>query len=685
MVIEIAKSSGFCYGVQRAYDMALAFKEESGEDIYTYGELIHNSSVIEELESRGIRSLDVFDQAGTKNLLIRAHGMRPNVLDEALSLGFKVKDATCPHVKRIHNIVEKAGQDGYEVLIIGDKNHPEVIGIEGYCREVRIINTIEEAAVVTLGEKVCSVAQTTLNITRYNEIMALLRERFPNLKEYNTICNATELRQREVVEMARRNDCILVIGGRKSSNTKKLYELALKYGKKAHHIEKYSEIPFEIIGDCDKIGLVAGASTPKSSVDEVYRLLMRKFNKKTKELGMENNENKTMQEMLDDYDQAFRVPRRGDVIEDGKVFAITKDAVFVNIGYKADGIIPLEEVTLEDGEKLEDVFEEGQVLDVYVLKPDNGDGNVLLSVKKLAMDKDFKELEPAFENKSIVKVTIKQVVKGGLIAYYKNVRGFIPASHISLRYENDLNKYIGEEVEVRVIEYDKRKRRTVFSRKDILRDEIKEKKNEFFEHIEIGQIIEGTVKRLANFGAFVDIGGFDGLVYVTEITHGRIKHPSDKLKINDVVKVKVLRIEPENEKVSLSIKQTESDPWTDVEKIFVPGSVHEGKVVNTTDFGAFIELAPGVEGLVHISQISKQRVKNPQDVLKTGETYEFEILELDLKEQKIKLSCKNLGEDVAEEEAHAVEEVQNEAVQEAPEQQEAEAEVENAGSEDASL
>lgn len=386
---------------------------------------------------------------------------------------------------------------------------------------------------------------------------------------------------------------------------------------------------------------------------------------------MENNVNKTMQEMLDDYDQAFRVPRRGDVIEDGKVFAITKDAVFVNIGYKADGIIPLEEVALEDGEKLEDVFEEGQVLDVYVLKPDNGDGNVLLSVKKLAMDKDFKELEPAFENQSIVKVTIKQVVKGGLIAYYKNVRGFIPASHISLRYENDLNKYIGEEVEARVIEYDKRKRRTVFSRKDILKDEIKEKKNEFFEHIEIGQIIEGTVKRLANFGAFVDIGGFDGLVYVTEITHGRIKHPSDKLKINDVVKVKVLKIDPENEKVSLSIKQTESDPWTDVEKIFVPGSVHEGKVVNTTDFGAFIELAPGVEGLVHISQISKQRVKNPQDVLKTGEVYEFEILEIDLKDQKIKLSCKNIGEDLADDEPHSVEELANEVAEAAADEDKA--------------
>lgn len=671
MIIEVAKSAGFCYGVQRAYEMALDFQKEMKQDIYTYGELIHNSAVIEELESKGIKSLEALADADSKNLLIRAHGVSPEVMDGVLSQGFIVRDATCPHVKRIHHIVEKAGEENYEIIVIGDEKHPEVIGICGYAENTKVINSLEEARQVALGDKVCSVAQTTLNTQLYKEIINILKERATHLKEYNTICNATEIRQREVIEMAKRCDLILVIGGKKSSNTKKLYELALKYGKKALHIEKYLEIPFEILEDCDKIGLVAGASTPKTSVELVLEFLLRKFNKITKELGMENNVNKTMQEMLDDYDQAFRVPRRGDVIEDGKVFAITKDAVFVNIGYKADGIIPLEEVALEDGEKLEDVFEEGQVLDVYVLKPDNGDGNVLLSVKKLAMDKDFKELEPAFENQSIVKVTIKQVVKGGLIAYYKNVRGFIPASHISLRYENDLNKYIGEEVEARVIEYDKRKRRTVFSRKDILKDEIKEKKNEFFEHIEIGQIIEGTVKRLANFGAFVDIGGFDGLVYVTEITHGRIKHPSDKLKINDVVKVKVLKIDPENEKVSLSIKQTESDPWTDVEKIFVPGSVHEGKVVNTTDFGAFIELAPGVEGLVHISQISKQRVKNPQDVLKTGEVYEFEILEIDLKDQKIKLSCKNIGEDLADDEPHSVEELANEVAEAAADEDKA--------------
>ncbi len=374
-------------------------------------------------------------------------------------------------------------------------------------------------------------------------------------------------------------------------------------------------------------------------------------------------ENKTMQELLDEHDSNFRTPRRGDV-ENGKIVMVTKDEIVVNIGYKADGIIPRSEVSIADGVDLRDEYKEDQELEVYVLKTDSGDGNVLLSIKKLAMDQDFKELEPIFEEGKEVDVVVKQIVKGGLIAYYKNVRGFIPASHISIRYENDLNKYIGETISVRVIEYDKKKRRTVFSRKDLLKELVKEKKSEFFDKIETGQILDGVVKRIANFGAFVDIGGFDGLVHVTEITHGRIKTPSEKLKVNDKVRVKVLSVDEENEKVSLSIKQTEEDPWSLVAEQFVPNSIHSGKVVNTTDFGAFVELAPGVEGLVHISQISKSRVNNPEDILKPNQYYDFEILEVDLKDQKIKLSCKNIGEDTDVEGPSNVEELMEEVTSE---------------------
>ncbi len=356
---------------------------------------------------------------------------------------------------------------------------------------------------------------------------------------------------------------------------------------------------------------------------------------------MENNS--TMQELLDAYEGDFRAPRRGEVVE-GKVVMVNDREIVVNIGGKADGIIPKSEVAMEDGVSLRDKFEEGQELDVFILKTDNGDGNVLLSVKRLIVDQDFKELEPIHEEGTSVPVVIKQVVKGGVIAYYKNVRGFIPASHLSLRYERDMNKYVGQTVDVKVIEYDKRKKRAVFSRKEILKVEQADKREKFFGEIEEGQIVKGVVKRLANFGAFVDIGGFDGLVHISEITYGRIKSPNEYLKAGDEIEVKILNIDEDNEKISLSLKQTKNNPWDNAAERYAVNSVHQGKVVNTTDFGAFVELEPGVEGLVHISQIAVERIEKPSDVLTEGETYDFEVLEIDSVEKKIKLSRKSLVE-----------------------------------------
>ncbi len=354
---------------------------------------------------------------------------------------------------------------------------------------------------------------------------------------------------------------------------------------------------------------------------------------------MENE--KTMQDLLDAYEGGFKAPRRGDVIE-GKVVMVNDHEIVVNIGYKSDGIIPKDEVNGADEAALTDMFEEGQELDVYVLKTDNGDGNVLLSTKRLVIDQDFKDLEPIYESGEPISVVVKQIVKGGVIAYYKNVRGFIPASHLSLRYEKDTGKYMGTTMNVKVIEYDKRKKRAVFSRKEILRVEQSEKREQFFNNIEEGQIIDGVVKRLANFGAFVDIGGFDGLVHISEITYGRIKSPNEFLKPNQEVKVKVLRIDQEKEKISLSIKKTKPNPWDEAAVKYAVGSTHVGRVVNMTDFGAFVELEPGVEGLVHISQISLERIEKPSDILTENHSYDFEVLEIDTVEKKIKLSRKAL-------------------------------------------
>lgn len=372
---------------------------------------------------------------------------------------------------------------------------------------------------------------------------------------------------------------------------------------------------------------------------------------------MEENNN-LMQEMLDSYEGSFKTPRRNDVIE-GKVVMVTDHEVVVNIGYKSDGIVHRDEINIEENESLQDKFEEGQVVDVFVLKTDGPDGNIICSMKKLAVDQEFKELEEIFEKGTIITVSARQVVKGGVIAFYKNVRGFIPASHISLRYENDLNKYVGQNLEVKIIEYDKKKKRAVFSRKELLKNELVEKKEDFFAKMHEGMIVEGIVKRLSNFGAFIDIGGFDGLVHITEITYGRIKNPSEQLKVNQKVMVKILSIDPENEKISLSIKQVSAHPWEEAIEKYAIGSVHEGRIVNTTSFGAFVELEPGIEGLVHISQIATERIDKPSDVLKENEVYEFQVLEIDPAEKKIKLSKKSLCvEDCAEEVAEAAETVE---------------------------
>lgn len=349
-------------------------------------------------------------------------------------------------------------------------------------------------------------------------------------------------------------------------------------------------------------------------------------------------DNKTMQEMLDSYEGSLKSPHRNEIIQ-GKIVMVTDDEIVVNIGYKADGIVPKDEVS-DDEIDLRKSFKEGQEVEVYVLKTDNGDGNVLLSIKKLAADQEFKELEKVFEEGSVISVVAKQLVKGGIISYYKNVKGFIPASHISLKYENDLASYLGEVLEVKVIEYDKKKKRAVFSRKELLKNELKDKKEEFFLKINEGDIVEGTVKRLANFGAFIDIGGFDGLVHTSEISYGRIKSPMEALKLNQKINVKVLSIDKENEKISLSIKQSQEHPWEGVTQKYEIGTIHKGKVVNTTTFGAFVELEPGVEGLVHISQISEERIEKPSDVLKDNEVYDFRVIEIDLDERKIKLSKK---------------------------------------------
>lgn len=359
----------------------------------------------------------------------------------------------------------------------------------------------------------------------------------------------------------------------------------------------------------------------------------------------------SMAELLEQEEQSFKVPRKGEILK-GKVVQVTDDEIVVNIGYKSDGIIKKSEISNNPDINPKEVVQEDQEIEVYVIKKDDGDGNVVLSLKRISMFKDWDVLAELSEKKERITVKTKEVVKGGIIAYYNDIRGFIPASQLSLNYVNNLDKFAGQEYEVEIIELNKSKRKAVFSRRTILEVENAKLKEALWAKLEAGQKITGEVKRLTNFGAFVDVGGADGLIHISELSWGRVSHPSEVVKVGDKLEVLVLSANKEDGKISLSLKQAKENPWSIVEKNYKVGDVVDGKVVNMTDFGAFVEIEAGVEGLVHISQISKERIEKPSDVLEAGKIYPVKIIEMSLEEKRVKLSIKDAletEEDTAEE------------------------------------
>lgn len=362
---------------------------------------------------------------------------------------------------------------------------------------------------------------------------------------------------------------------------------------------------------------------------------------------MDNNN--LMAQFMDQIDEAMRVPRRGHVIK-GKIVQVTDNSLIVNIGYKSDGIVPLDEIASGASSDLLKGYEENQELDVYVIKTDDGEGNVLLSLKRVSMDADWIELEAIYANETVIEVKVTEAVKGGVVAYYKEARGFIPASQLSVKFVDEVREFVGKTLTAKVIEFNRERKRAVFSHKVVMQKELNEKKSKVWEKAIVGSVVEGEVKRITNFGVFIDLGGIDGMVHISELTWGRIKSPQELVKIGQTVSVKVIAADQAKEKISLSLKQLAADPWSTFEAKYVVGQNYNGKVVNLTDFGAFVELEPGVEGLVHVSHISRKRIEKPSDELKIGDVREVKLLEVDVNSKKVKLSIKE-AQEVAEEAA----------------------------------
>ncbi len=626
-----AENSGFCFGVKQAIEKTeQQIRNNNGKKIYTCGPLIHNQFVIDNLADQGVGIIYQPEEAEEGDIVIvRSHGETKAFFDRAAERGLEVIDATCPFVNRIHQLVYEAYRQGKRIVIIGDKDHPEVTGINGWCENTAlIVNSIEEAAAIK-GEHLFLVCQTTIKKELLDEIIPVVQSKNLGVEINNTICNATKERQQSCEALSEITDAMVIVGGKNSSNTRKLYEISKKNCNNSFFIENIKDLPLKQLRKCNKIGVAAGASTPECVIKEVIANMSE----------MITNEKNSMEDFMDEIDASLRLPRTGEIV-DGKVHQVTDREVIVNMGCKKDGILPVEEITLEEGQKLTDLFKEGDEIQAKVIKTDDGDGGILLSKKKLEINEHWNEINEALENKTIITVKVVKQVNGGVIAAYKEVTGFIPLSQLSDKFVENADEFMGQTLDVKVTRVDQKRGRAVFSHKLVLNEEKQKKIAAIWEGLHVDDIVEGTVMRFTDYGAFVDLGGIDGLLHISEISWGKLKHPQEVLQIGDTVKVKILSMNEEKGKISLGLKQTIPEPWSVIDEKYEVGQVVSGKVVQIKEYGAFVELEPGLDGLVHISEVAHKRVTNIADELSIGQEVAAKILEIDRERKRISLSIK---------------------------------------------
>ncbi|MDR1914613.1 MAG: bifunctional 4-hydroxy-3-methylbut-2-enyl diphosphate reductase/30S ribosomal protein S1 [Clostridiales bacterium] len=626
MKTYVAKTAGFCFGVANAIKTVYNMCET--QKLVTYGPLIHNAIVTDQLAEKGVRVIDNFEGITDETVVIRSHGVPANVYDELKARNIVFIDCTCPHVKRIHRLAEQSEKDGRKLIIIGDKNHPEVVGIMGYATDCIVLKDFEETRNVNLDSRLTYtlVVQTTYNYEDFKKIRGYLCDLNLDIQIKSTICKATAERQAEAEQLAKIVDIMIVLGDPSSSNTDKLYRISKQYCNRTYRVETIHNLLLNNFKYDDKMGITAGASTPPAITEEAVTFMSE----------LENSNNQSFAEMLD---ESIVTLHTGDVVK-GRVIQIQPGEVSVNLNYKYEGILPRNEITDDPTVDISEILKQGQEIDVFVVRVNDGDGNVQVSKKRLDAQKNFVELEKAFNEKEVVKGKVIDQVKGGLIAIIKDMRVFVPSSQISNRFVEDLSIFKGKELNFNILELDKTKRRIVAGRKELAAIEQNQIKEEFFAKTKIGDKIHGTVSRIAAFGAFVDLGGVDGLIHVSELSWGRVRNVSDVLKEGEEIVVTVLDLDKEKGKISLSLKDIDGNPWNNAAEKFTVGTIVEGKVVRLVPFGAFVELEPGLDGLVHISQISEKHVAKAEDELSIGEIIKVKVMDVNQENRKISLSKK---------------------------------------------
>ena len=640
MEINVAKTAGFCFGVDRAVNMVHDLLREHASimgRVCTLGPIIHNPQLVEELKKQGVCIIEDPAQARLGDtVVIRSHGVSRAVFEQLAITGCRVEDATCPYVARIHRIVREHSANGV-IIVAGDCNHPEVQAICGHCEDTAYVVGDENELNVLLkthgyfcGKKVHLVAQTTFNKFIYESCVETAKKVCTNLAVFDTICKATAMRQDEAYQISKQSDIMLVIGGRQSSNTAKLKEVCTQ-NCKTLLIETAAELSKKQFANVKKIGVTAGASTPACIIKEVQTTMSEILNNiDTEDVSFEEALELTLKSI-----------QNGDKVK-GTVSGISPTEISVEIGTKHACYVPLAELTDDQTLRPEDIVKNGDEIDLVVVRVNDVEGTVMLSKKRFDAIAGYERVCAAVDTQEVLEGKVTEVVKGGVLALTNGVRVFIPASQATLSREEPLEALFKQPVRFRILEVNRQRGRAVGSIRSVLREERKGAEEQIWNVIEEGNTYKGSVKSIVDFGVFVDIGGVDGLVHISELSWNRIKHPSEVVKVGDVLEVYVKGVDKEKRRISLGYKKTEDNPWEVFKREYSVGSVVNAKIASLTQFGAFATIIPGIDGLIHVSQIAIEHVAKPQDVLKVGQQVDVKITEIDLDKKRISLSIKAL-------------------------------------------
>ena len=642
MSVVLAKSAGFCYGVRRAVELAERTAEE-GRPCVMLGSIIHNKDVIARLAEKGLTAVErPEDVPEGSAVIIRSHGEGRAVYDQLRARGVEILDATCPNVTRIHQIVAQAEEMGRQPVIVGTPDHPEVTAIAGWCSHPVVVSGAEELEKWLVQDEkrrnlpLTFVSQTTSTRKIWDDCVKKAKKECTNAEFFDTICGATSKRQEEAHRLAQQCSLMVVIGDGKSSNTKRLAEICKEVCPDVRLIERAADLEPSALSQANVVGITAGASTPAWIIKEVYD-----------KMSDENMEiEKSFAEMLE---ESIKTLNTGDKVK-GKVVAITPTEIEVELGVKYPGYIPLSELSDDPSVKPEDVVKVGDEIETYVMLVSDRDCMVKLSKKRLDMVKGWEEIEAAKDNETVMEGFVTEDNKGGVVVSVKGVRVFVPASQTGLPRETPMSELVKQKVRLIITEVNRARRRVVGSISRVTRAERAAAAEKVWAEIEEGKHYTGTVKSLTSYGAFVDIGGVDGMVHISELSWSRIKHPSEVVKVGDTVDVYVISADKEKKKISLGMKDHSQDPWSVFTSTYQVGDVANVRIVKLMTFGAFAEVVPGVDGLIHISQIADHRIDKPSDVLAEGDKVDVKITDVDMENKKISLSILALLEEQGQDE-----------------------------------